>query len=318
MANIAKLEFIALDISGETIKEGNKASDQDCAKALIFLRHHLHDDLKTEYLTVKDPQELCTNLKERFDHQKTVVLPKARYEWMHLRLQDFKSVSAYNSELFRIVSKLKLCGEKISDADMLEKTFSTFHASNVLFCRERGFKKYSELISCLLVAEQNNELLLKNHELRPTGSAALPEVNATFNHDNGRGRGNQRGRGRGRGRGYRYGRGHGRGKPHDATSSNKKHKASNEHNSYKKEGECQRCGMTGHWARTCRTAKHLADLYQDSIKGKGKKESNNVDFDGPIDTTHLDVSDFFDDPKGDNIDPLIGGGVLEDNNMDTI
>ncbi|XP_057775112.1 uncharacterized protein LOC130994095 [Salvia miltiorrhiza] len=339
MANIAKLEFIALDISGknymswtldadihlisrglgETIKEGNKASDQDRAKALIFLRHHLHDDLKTEYLTVKDQQELWTNLKERFDHQKTVVLPKARYEWMHLRLQDFKSVSAYNSELFRIVSKLKLCGEKISDADMLEKTFSTFHASNVLLqqqYRERGFKKYSELISCLLVAEQNNELLLKNHELRPTGSAALPEANATFNHDNGRGRGNQRGRGRGRGRGY--GRGHGRGKPHDATSSNKKHKASNEHNSYKKEGECQRCGMTGHWARTCRTAKHLADLYQDSIKGKGKKESNNVDFDGPIDITHLDVSDFFEDPKGDNIDQLIGGGVLEDNNMDTI
>ncbi|XP_057803849.1 uncharacterized protein LOC131019189 [Salvia miltiorrhiza] len=296
MANIAKLEFIALDISGknymswtldadihlisrglgETIKEGNKASDQDRAKALIFLRHHLHDDLKTEYLTVKDPQELWMNLKDRFDHQKTVVLPKARYEWMHLRLQDFKSQQY----------------------------------------RERGFKKYSELIACLLVAEQNNELLLKNHALRPTDSAALPEANATFNHDNGRGRGNQRGRGRGRGRGY--GRGRGRGKPHDATFSNKKHKASNEHNSYKKEGECQRCGMTGHWARTCRTAKHLADLYQDSIKGKGKKESNNVDFDGPIDTTHLDVSDFFDDPKGDNIDQLIGGGVLEDNNMDTV
>ncbi|XP_057780168.1 uncharacterized protein LOC130998775 [Salvia miltiorrhiza] len=294
MANIAKLEFVALDISGknymswtldadihlisrglgETIKEGNKASDQDRAKALIFLRHHLHDDLKTEYLTVKDPQELWMNLKDRFDHQKTVVLPKARYEWMHLRLQDFKSQQY----------------------------------------RERGFKKYSELIACLLVAEQNNELLLKNHALRPTGSAALPEANATFNHDNGRGRGNQRGRGRGRG----YARGRGRGKPHDATFSNKKHKASNEHNSYKKEGECQRCGMTGHWARTCRTAKHLADLYQDSIKGKGKKESNNVDFDGPIDTTHLDVSDFFDDPKGDNIDQLIGGGVLEDNNMDTV
>ncbi|XP_057802701.1 uncharacterized protein LOC131017961 isoform X2 [Salvia miltiorrhiza] len=290
MANIAKLEFIALDISGknymswtldadihlisrglgETIKEGNKASDQDRAKALIFLRHHLHDDLKTEYLTVKDPQELWMNLKDRFDHQKTVVLPKARYEWMHLRLQDFKSQQY----------------------------------------RERGFKKYSELIACLLVAEQNNELLLKNHALRPTGSAALPEANATFNHDNGRGRG------RGRGRGY--GRGRGRGKPHDATFSNKKHKASNEHNSYKKEGECQRCGMTGHWARTCRTAKYLADLYQDSIKGKGKKESNNVDFDGPIDTTHLDVSDFFDDPKGDNIDQLIGGGVLENNNMDTV
>ena len=30
------------------------------------------------------------------------------------------------------------------------------------------------LIACLLVAEQNNELLLKNHQSRPTGSIPLP------------------------------------------------------------------------------------------------------------------------------------------------
>ena len=63
---------------------------------------------------------------------------------------------------------------------MLEKIFSTFHASNVLLqqqYREKGFKKYSELISCLLVAERNNELLLKNHETRPAGAAPFPEVN---------------------------------------------------------------------------------------------------------------------------------------------
>ena len=28
--------------------------------------------------------------------------------------------------------------------------------------------------------------------------------------------------------------------------------------------------MTGHWSRTCRMAKHLVDLYQVSIKDKGK------------------------------------------------
>ena len=37
-----------------TIKEGNQASLQDHAKALIFLRHHLHEGLKNEYLTVND------------------------------------------------------------------------------------------------------------------------------------------------------------------------------------------------------------------------------------------------------------------------
>ena len=102
-----------------------------------------------------------------------MILPKARYEWLHLRLQDYKSVFEYNLAMFRITSLLLLCGEKVTDEEMLEKTFSTFHASNVLLqqqYREKGFKKYSELISCLLVAKQNNDLLMKNHETHPSGS----------------------------------------------------------------------------------------------------------------------------------------------------
>ena len=31
---------------------------------------------------------------------------------MHLRLQDFKTISEYNSTLFKISSQLNLCGEK--------------------------------------------------------------------------------------------------------------------------------------------------------------------------------------------------------------
>ena len=37
------------------------------------------------------------------------------------------------------------------------------------------------------------------------------------------------------------------------------------------EGVCHRCGGNGHWARTCRTPKHLVDLYQASLKEKGVK-----------------------------------------------
>ena len=100
MSNPAKLEFVALDITGknylswvldaeihldanglgETIKEANTATNQDKAKAMIFLRHHLHEGLKAEYLTVKDSLTLWNNLKEKYDHQKTVILSKARYE----------------------------------------------------------------------------------------------------------------------------------------------------------------------------------------------------------------------------------------------
>ena len=150
MANLTKIEFAALDINGnnylswvldaeihldamnlgETIKERNATSIQEKTKAMIFLCHNLHEGLKMKYL--KDLCILWKNLKQRYDHQKTVILPKARYEWMHLRLQDFKSVSDYNSALFKISSKLLLCGKKITDADVLEKTFFTFHASNML------------------------------------------------------------------------------------------------------------------------------------------------------------------------------------------
>ncbi|KAL0381943.1 UNVERIFIED_CONTAM: hypothetical protein Slati_4608100 [Sesamum latifolium] len=66
---------------------------------------------------------------------------------------------------------------------MLDEIFSTFHASNIVLqqqYRERGFKTYSELISCLLVAEKNNQLLLNNHHTRPTGSKPLPENSAAL------------------------------------------------------------------------------------------------------------------------------------------
>ena len=40
------------------IIKGNEASNQAKVESTIFLRHHLHQGLKTEYLTVKDPLEL--------------------------------------------------------------------------------------------------------------------------------------------------------------------------------------------------------------------------------------------------------------------
>ena len=94
------------------IKQGNQTPLQDRTKALIFLCHHFYEGLKNKYLTIKDPFTLWSNLKERYDHQKTVIPPNARCDWIHLRLQDFKTVSKYNSTLFKISSQLKLCGEK--------------------------------------------------------------------------------------------------------------------------------------------------------------------------------------------------------------
>ncbi|XP_030446994.1 uncharacterized protein LOC115669956 [Syzygium oleosum] len=163
------------------ITEDGTSNAKDKANALIFIRHHLHESLQTQYLSLRDPQTLWKRLKDRYDHTKTVIFPQAQYDWQNLRLQDFKSVSDYNSALFDIVSRLELCGIKLTDAELLEKTFSTFHASNIVLqqqYRQRQFATYYELIYVLLTAEQTNELLLKNHDLRSVGSKVLPEAHA--------------------------------------------------------------------------------------------------------------------------------------------
>ena len=83
---------------------------------------------------------------------------------------------------------------------MLEKTFSTFHTSNIMLqqqYRHRNFTKYLELISVLLIVKQINELLLKNHELRPTRFIAVPEEHANPNRSFGHSRGRRCKQGRG-------------------------------------------------------------------------------------------------------------------------
>ncbi|XP_076889998.1 uncharacterized protein LOC143540932 [Bidens hawaiensis] len=206
MANIAKLEFPALNITRDnympwtahvkrhlksmgvlkTIMEGNNCEEQDEAKADVFLHKHIHEMLQFEYLNCEDPYILWKDLKCRFDHRREVLIPTARDEWNNLRFQDFKKVNEYTSALFRICLTLQFCGQTITEENMLEKTFSTFHISNINLQQQyrlQNFKRYSDLNSFILTAEKNNELLMKNHQSRPTGSLAIPEVNVATNND---------------------------------------------------------------------------------------------------------------------------------------
>ncbi|XP_021843503.2 uncharacterized protein [Spinacia oleracea] len=164
---------------------------------------------------------------------------------------------------------------------------------------------------------------MKNHESRPTGSTPFPEANVTSHNrkekyrannsgrGRGQGRGQGRGKGRGRGRGNGYSRGRGQGgssnKPYphqkwDNKDGNKQEKDKSENVT----NVCYRCGGKGHWSRTCRTPKHLVELYQQSLNQKGKKvETNLVYEDGEGDfgcgnTTHLEVADFLTTPEGNN------------------
>ncbi|XP_060170489.1 uncharacterized protein LOC132601427 [Lycium barbarum] len=273
MSNLSKLEFVAFDISGKnylswvldaeihldtkglgaTITQDNTTSSQDKAKTMIFLHHHLDEGLKVEYLIVKDPLELWT--------------------------------------VYRITSQLKLCGDNITDEDMLEKTLTT---------------------SCLQFA-------------RPTGTARIPEANVVAGHgpverrQNNRGHNNERGCGKGKGR-YNNCRDGG----HHKRENNMGYQGN------PSRSNCHRCGLKGHWKNECRAPEHFARLYQNSFKrkanrdgasstnapveshmtlknddeiGPSRKYDDNVeatlalkddDFDGLDDITHLEV-DFFGD-----------------------
>lgn len=60
-------------------------------------------------------------------------------------------MATYNSELFCITSMLALCGdEKVKDTNLVEKTLSMFHSSNLILTmqyRNLKFQQYMELIS---------------------------------------------------------------------------------------------------------------------------------------------------------------------------
>ena len=332
MANLAKLEFAALTLSGnnylpwlvdmeihlnakglgDTILEGNNESAQNKAKAIMIIRHHIQEELKNEYLTIKNPLDLWKNLRKRYDHQRSMVLPKAKYDWMNLRFKDFKSVSDYNSAMFRIVSRLRLCGEEVTEEAMIEKTLSTFHTTHLLIqemYRLKDFKEHSELMTHLLVAEQNNELLVQNNNARPTGSTPFPEANGTsFQKQE-----HNRGRGRGRGRGGWDHKRSSHQSPGESTHVHQKlDKFKQKRNDWQDKTHkppkdykdvCYRCGSKGHWARVCRTQKHLVELYQaatgqtsrDKRKDQEQQKPVETNFINIDDDTHLDVSDFLED-----------------------
>ena len=154
-------------------------TEQQNYAALFIIRHHIHPDLKSEYLQEESPSTLFLALKTRYEQQKAVVLPEALHDWTHLRLQDFKSIGEYNHVVHKICSKLRFCEKEPTEGEKIEKTLSTMLPSDRILqqqYRARNYTVYSELIHMLLQAEKHDELLAKNGSQRPVGAQPLPEV----------------------------------------------------------------------------------------------------------------------------------------------
>nr|XP_009781235.1 PREDICTED: uncharacterized protein LOC104230191 [Nicotiana sylvestris] len=116
--------------------------------------------------------------------------------------------------------------------------------------REKGFTKYCLLISLLLVAERNNELLMRNHENRPTRSTLLPKEDEVYSHYANRGKGCGHIRSRGRGRAHILGRKFPDVNHPPPKNNFQKWKGKDEkRNAEGSETKCYRCGGKGHWAK---------------------------------------------------------------------
>lgn len=120
------------------------------------------------------------------------------------------------------------------------------------------------MISCLLVAEQNKELLMKYDESCPTGFVPFPEVNAAIYDKSEKGWNNYNGCGCGRGMGWNH---------YHLHDGNKQenNKDSQNHSSKGKDNICHRCGMKGYWAPICHTPEHFLTLCQAYMKKKRER-----------------------------------------------
>jgi hypothetical protein len=160
---------------------------------------------------------------------------------------------------YKICSKLHFCDQPINDAEKIEKMLSTFLPANRLLQqqhRRHNYVKYSDLIYDLLQAAKYDELLTKNHQMRPVGASPMPEIH--YNSQNTQKKfGDKKFEKNFKGK---------------WNNKNKHHYQKNK-DSHKGKGTskkifhhdssqvCQRCGCRNHITKKCHIAKHLVELF---------------------------------------------------------
>ncbi|KAK9689908.1 hypothetical protein RND81_09G090000 [Saponaria officinalis] len=179
MANVTKRDFDILDANGDkylewkvdfranlkakgiehTIMDNNSSRKQEQSKAIVLLRHHLSDNLKSEYLFVDDPKVLWDNLNARFQSLERIIGSKALHDWVNIKFQDFTLVSEY-------------------DYTLMQNSITMHTDNNILQVqyRERQYTRYSDLIVVLRMAEARRNIMWHNQNKRPVGNVAPLET----------------------------------------------------------------------------------------------------------------------------------------------
>ncbi|KAL6652682.1 hypothetical protein ACP70R_011607 [Stipagrostis hirtigluma subsp. patula] len=236
----------------------DKTTPAEQAMALYILKHHLSTTLKNEYMTERNPKVLWDSLHERFEKIEIVLLPRVKREWANLRFQNLKTVEDYNTALYGITTRMKLCGLKLEDKDLIEKTLSTFYSKLAYISRQYkkdNYKKYVDPSNAMQQDQREDETIMQNHLSRPTSTIATPEANAISfkNKKDIKGKGSQK---------------DSNGMAPKANNFKKKEwKSKKKTPQGPKYGEqdqkCYRCGMRGHWSRICKTPKHIIEMLMD-------------------------------------------------------
>jgi hypothetical protein len=242
-------------------------------KALFKLHRHIDYSLWKQYLMITTPHELWKELKSRFLHEKTIHLPQARNDWIQLRVLDFPDFLSFNAELHQIVSLMRLCGHTIEESELIDKTLSTFLPAATLLAqqyRNMQFQTHAKLMSYLLSAEKQQQILLKNTEQRPSAKETHTTELAAR-----------------RPKGFKEKQS--RNNPKQQSSSKLKDRTSPSGSNPQRKangGEtrsCHKCGRKGYLARDCRTDDFFVHMYKELQRLKSKQPESHA-----LDTPTLD------------------------------
>lgn len=140
---------------GRCIIEGNKAIESEKHRAITIMRYHLTEELRNQFENIEDPYDLWIKLKSIYSME---LWQKAMDEWKLIIFQDFESMEKYHPALMKIAYSLELCGEVVTDNDLLYKTYSTFHPKDILLSHKaKGFTTYNDLLSYLFAIKQRKQ-----------------------------------------------------------------------------------------------------------------------------------------------------------------
>jgi hypothetical protein len=220
--------------------------------------------LKSEYVLEQEPSVLWTALHNRYEQQKVVILHEANHDWIHLCLQDYKSIGDYNHVVHKICAKLWFCEKEPSDEEKIEKTLTTMLLSDRVLKHQyhaRNYQRYSELIQDLLQAEKHDQLSMRNHHQHLIGTAPLPEVNYSS-------------KGKEKIDENKLPKNVGKSKKGKRNKDKKNKSKDQSLGKEKKSFKCHCYGGPNHIAKKCNIPQHLVDLYQKSLKEPEKAKGS--------------------------------------------